>query len=92
MGGHWPHSPLFLFGIIILVLWSLLWTGLALWRAAKRGEKLWFIIFLLVHTAGILEIIYIFLVTGGKLSDFTKGPGQIQQHHHEHSEHNHSHA
>jgi len=54
----------------ILVLWSLVWKGLALWRAAKRGEKIWFIVFLIVNTAGILEIIYLFLITGAKLSDF----------------------
>lgn len=56
---------------ILLVVWSLAWKGLALWRAAKRGEKIWFIVFLLVNTLGILEIIYLFLVTGAKLSDFT---------------------
>ena len=61
------------FGLIILVLvaWSLVWKGLALWRAAKRGEKIWFIVFMLVNTLGILEIIYLFLVTGAKISDFS---------------------
>lgn len=45
-----------------LAVWSILWTGLALWHAAKRGEKWWFILFLLVHTLGILEIIYLMFV------------------------------
>ncbi len=58
-------------GIIALLAWSLVWKGLALWRSAKRGEKIWFIVFLLVNTAGILEIIYLFFITGAKLSDFT---------------------
>lgn len=57
-------------GFIILVVWSLIWKGLALWRAAHRGEKVWFIVFLLINTVGILEIVYLFFITGAKLSDF----------------------
>lgn len=49
-------------GFIALLAWSLIWKGLALWRSAQRGEKVWFIIFLLANTVGILEIIYLFLV------------------------------
>ncbi len=49
--------------IVILILWSLAWAGIALWKSARRGDKAWFIIFLIVHTLGILEIIYIFFVT-----------------------------
>jgi hypothetical protein len=56
--------------LVVLLLWSLVWKGLALWRAATRREKVWFIVFLIVNTAGILEIIYLFAVTGGKLSNF----------------------
>jgi len=48
--------------IFIAVLWSLFWKGWALWLAARRGEKVWFIVFLIVNTLGILEIIYIFFV------------------------------
>ena len=58
-------------GVVVLVLWSLVWKGLALWRAAKRGETIWFIVFLIVNTAGILEIVYLFFITGAKLSDFS---------------------
>ncbi len=57
---------------LLVIVWSLLWKGLALWRAAKRGDTWWFIAFLVINTAGILEIIYLFVVTGAKLSDFTK--------------------
>ena len=70
-GMHVPFlPPLFGVGLIVLVLWSVVWKGLALWRAAKRGEKIWFVVFLLVNTAGILEIVYLFFITGAKLSDF----------------------
>ena len=57
--------------VLLAVAWSLLWKGLALWRAAKRGDMWWFIAFLLINTLGILEIIYLFAITGAKLSDFT---------------------
>lgn len=53
---------LFRWGIVPLAVWSLIWTGLALWHAARRGDKWWFILFLLVHTAGILEIIYLVFI------------------------------
>jgi hypothetical protein len=53
------------FGIFILLLlvWSVVWKGFALWQSAKRSEKWWFIIFLFVNTAGILEIIYLFWIS-----------------------------
>ena len=57
MTGRWWGS-----GFVFLMVWSLIWTGLALWYAARREEKGWFIVFLLVHTAGILEIIYLVFV------------------------------
>jgi hypothetical protein len=55
--GYWTMGS-----VIPLVIWSAVWTGLALWHAAKRGEKWWFIFFLLVHTAGIVEILYLIFV------------------------------
>lgn len=53
--------------IFFLVGWSVVWTGLALWHAAKRGSTGWFIWFLLVHTAGVVELIY--LLTMAKTQD-----------------------
>lgn len=57
--------------LLLLIVWSVAWKGLALWRAARRNEKIWFVVLLLVNTAGLLEIIYLFFVTSAKLSDFT---------------------
>lgn len=54
-----------LFIIVPLVLWSLFWKALALWHAAKRGNKIWFVVLFLVNTVGILDIIY--LILAGKL-------------------------
>lgn len=52
--------------ILALIAWSLAWKGFALWRAAKRDEKGWFIALLILGTAGILEAFYLFAFTGRK--------------------------
>jgi hypothetical protein len=44
----------------VLYLWSLLWKGLALWRAGKLKQRNWFVGILILNTAGILEIVYLF--------------------------------
>lgn len=46
--------------ILLLAAWTLPWKGLALWKAARNGAKVWFIVLLIVNTLAILEIIYIF--------------------------------
>lgn len=45
----------------LVLLWTLPWKGWALWRAARRASKGWFIALLLIQTLGILEILYIFV-------------------------------
>jgi len=47
---------------VVIIVWSLAWEGWALWIAARNKHIAWFIILLLVHTLGILEIIYIFFI------------------------------
>lgn len=51
-----------LFGLIPLLVWTLLWSGWALWLAARRGEFWWFVVLLVVNTFGLLEIFYIFVI------------------------------
>jgi hypothetical protein len=36
------------------------WKGWALWIAARREQKVWFVALLILNTIGILEIFYIF--------------------------------
>ncbi len=52
-------TPLFLLAFIVIVAWSLIWKGIALWRAAKNDHIAWFIVLLVVNTVGILEILYL---------------------------------
>jgi hypothetical protein len=63
-----------LFGpwLIILVLWSLFWKGLALWHSGRRGQPWWFVVMLIVNTIGILEIVYLFAVCKLKFSELFK--------------------
>ncbi len=51
----------FLLIISILLIWSLIWKGIALWKAAKSDSKVWFIVLLIVNTFGILDILYIYI-------------------------------
>ncbi len=47
---------------ILFALWTLPWKAYALWTAAKRGDKRWFVLLLILNTLAILEIYYIFKV------------------------------
>lgn len=51
----------FLIIFALIAIWSIPWKGVALWKAAGRKEKIWFILLLLINTAAILEILYIFI-------------------------------
>ena len=44
-----------------VVLWVLVWKGIALWKAARHNQKWWFIALLVINTLGLLEILYIFV-------------------------------
>lgn len=54
--------------IFIVYLWTLLWKGLALWRASKNDQKNWFIALLVLNTMGIVEIIFIFYFSKKRLN------------------------
>ena len=47
--------------LILLLIWSIAWKGLALWKAAREGSKVWFVVLLIVNTLGILEILYLYV-------------------------------
>lgn len=53
-------EPILLFLLILLIVWSAAWKGIALWRAGRNRHLAWFIVMCILNTAGILEIIYIF--------------------------------
>ena len=43
----------------LVVIWELVWKGIALWKAGRHKQLPWFVVMLVVNTLGILEIIYI---------------------------------
>ena len=56
-----PPNTLAVVSVVVLI-WTLPWKGVALWKAARLSHKKWFIALLVLNTFAILEIIYIFHV------------------------------
>lgn len=52
--------------ILFVLAWTLPWKAWALWLAARRGEKGWFILLLILNTLAIVEMVYIFFVAKRK--------------------------
>jgi len=52
--------------LILVVMWTLPWKGVALWRAARNKHLIWFIVMLVVNSLAIVEIIYIFFFSKKK--------------------------
>ncbi|VVB82184.1 Uncharacterised protein [uncultured archaeon] len=59
--GQMGISPLNLCILVVIMIWSTIWKGLALWKSSKKGSIVWFIVLLLVNTVGILDILYIYV-------------------------------
>ena len=45
--------------IVLAVLWSIPWKGVALWKAARNRQPWWFVAILVINTLALLEIAYI---------------------------------
>ncbi|OYV62928.1 MAG: hypothetical protein B7X03_03765 [Parcubacteria group bacterium 21-58-10] len=45
--------------LIVILLWTIVLKGYALWYAARGSQKWWFIALLVINTVGILEIVYL---------------------------------
>lgn len=58
-GYLFPGWPVWL--VTIILIWSLVWKGFALWKSSRKEQVWWFIALLLINTMGILEILYIFV-------------------------------
>ena len=54
--------------IWLIILWTLPWTGIALWKASRNNHKKWFIMLLVINSLAILEILYIFVFSKKKQS------------------------
>lgn len=52
-------TTIFMLTIVVAIVWTLIWKGIALWHAARNRQTVWFIIMLVLNTLGILEIVYL---------------------------------
>lgn len=52
--------------IWLIVLWTLPWKAVALWKAARLNDKWWFIALLVLNTLAVLETLYIFVFSKRK--------------------------
>ena len=100
MGSHWFAGGMFAAGvgllILVVFLWTIFWKAWALWKAARSGNKIWFIVLLLVNTLGILDILYIYFfsehkkVTMKGLREMVKPESEVKDepsHDHKHEDH-----
>lgn len=63
----------------LLAIWVLPWKGVALWKASRRNDKIWFVALLVINTLGILEILYIFVFSRLKKGDVSSVTSQSSQ-------------
>jgi methionyl-tRNA synthetase len=45
--------------LIPILIWSIAWKGVALWKCGRNNQLYWFIALLLINTVGLLEIVYL---------------------------------
>jgi methionyl-tRNA synthetase len=52
--------------IVLVIIWSFIWKGIALWKCGRNNQLAWFVVLLVINTAGILEIIYLLVFQNKK--------------------------
>jgi hypothetical protein len=58
--------------LIIVLIWSLTWKALALWKSARKKSTIWFTILfvtIFINTIGILDILYYYIFSEMKFDD-----------------------
>lgn len=48
--------------LVVIIAWTLIWKGFALWKAARLSHRRWFVAILVLNTVGILDIIYLYFI------------------------------
>ncbi len=62
----YPFNPGMMSLFVLAMIWSMIWKGIALWRAGGKKDLVWFVIMFVVNTVGILEILYIYVISKEK--------------------------
>ena len=55
--------------VMLLVIWTVAWKGIALWKSARSSHRNWFIALLIINTVGILDILYIYVFSKKKTEE-----------------------
>lgn len=58
--------------LLVLAAWTLFWKGAALWYAARKKDKFWFVVILLVNTLGALEVFYLLILRNQRVKKLYK--------------------
>ncbi len=43
----------------MILCWEVLWKLMAMWRAARKRQPVWFVLLAVLNTGGILPILYL---------------------------------
>lgn len=73
----YQNSVLFITLVFVLAVWTVIWKGIALWYSARNKNKVWFVLMMVLNTAGVLPIIYIFFIRPKK-KELVIGKKEIQ--------------
>jgi len=49
--------------LILVQVWDLIWKAFALWRAARKRDIFWFVLLILINSAGLLPAFYLFYIS-----------------------------
>lgn len=66
--------------IIILMVADLILRGIALYKSARKEQKVWFVALLIVNSVGILPLIYILLEKKAESKVAHKKPAKKSKH------------
>jgi len=56
---EYAFTPLAIVLLVVILIWSMIWKGIALWKSGRNNQIAWFVVLFIVNTVGILEIIYL---------------------------------
>ena len=45
--------------LIPVLIWEIIWKGIALWKCGRNNQLKWFIAILVLNTMGLLPIVYL---------------------------------
>ncbi|MEX2054426.1 MAG: DUF5652 family protein [Candidatus Colwellbacteria bacterium] len=49
--------------LVLVQLWDLVWKGFAMWKAARKRDIFWFVLLILINSAGLLPAFYLFYIS-----------------------------